>query len=72
MFDKFFKSALILVIIAFLFVFYSTTQKGRYQPITEYEGSLGIFDTQKGVVYMLDIENDQWTLIKPFTASKQI
>jgi hypothetical protein len=72
MFDKFFKSALILVIIAFLFVFYATTQKGRFQPITDYEGSLGIFDTQKGVVYMLDIENDQWTLIKPFTASKQI
>ncbi len=72
MFDKVFKSLLILVLIAFLFIFYSTTQKGRFQPITHYEGSLGIFDTKNGVVYMLDLEKDEWTLIKPFTQNHPI
>ncbi len=72
MFDKVFKSLLLLFLVAFLFVFYSTTQKGRFQPITQYEGSIGIFDTKNGVVYMLDIENDEWTLIKPFTKNRPI
>ncbi len=72
MFDKVFKSLLLLVLVAFLFVFYLTTQKGRFQPITQYEGNLGIFDTKNGVVYMLDIENDEWTLIKPFTKNRPI
>ena len=61
-----------MILAAFLFLFNATIQKGRFQPVTQYEGSLGIFDTQKGVVYMLDIERDQWTLIKPFTPSRPI
>lgn len=72
MFDKFFKLALIILTAALLFVVYSTTQKGRYQPITQYEGSLGIIDTQQGVIYMLDIESDQWTVIKPFVPNRAI
>jgi hypothetical protein len=72
MFDKLFKLILIILLAAFLFIFYSTTQKGRYQLITQYEGSLGIFDTQQGVVYMLDIESDQWSVIKPFVPNRSI
>jgi hypothetical protein len=72
MIDKIFKIGLLVAIMLFLFVYYSTTQKGRYEAITQYEGSIGILDTQQGVMYMLDIENDQWTLIKPFSTSRPI
>jgi len=67
MIDKIFKIGLLIVLILLLAVFYSASQKNRYQVVTEYEGSIGIFDTRAGVVYMLDIENDQWSVIKPFT-----
>ena len=70
MVDKIFKIGLLAAIAFFLFLYYTTAQQGRYQAITEYEGSLGIFDTQQGVVYMLDLESDEWTLIKPFSPSR--
>lgn len=40
--------------------------------MTQYEGNLRIFDTQNGIVYMLDIEKDECTLIKPFTRNRPI
>lgn len=70
MVDKIFKIGLLAAIAFFLFLYHTTAQQGRYQAITEYEGSLGIFDTQQGVVYMLDIESDEWTIIKPFSPSR--
>jgi hypothetical protein len=70
MIDKIFKVGLLAAILLFLFVYYSTSQQGRYEAITEYEGSIGILDTRQGVVYMLDIETDQWTLIKPFSPTR--
>jgi hypothetical protein len=71
MIDKVFKIGLLLTIIAFLLLFYSASQTDRYQIVTQYEGSIGIFDTRQGVLYMLDIEKDEWTVIKPFTSNRQ-
>lgn len=70
MVDKIFKIVLLAAILAFLILYHTAAQQGRYQAITEYEGSLGIIDTQQGVVYMLDIESDEWTLIKPSSPSR--
>ncbi len=70
MIDKFFKIGLLIAIMVFLAIFYTSSQNDHYQVITEYEGSLGIFDTRKGVVYMLDVETDQWTVIRPFSPSR--
>ncbi len=72
MIDKIFKMGLLIVLIIFLVLFYSSLQKDRYQVLTEYEGSIGIFDTRAGVIYMLDIEKDQWSEIKPSTSSQTI
>jgi hypothetical protein len=72
MIDKIFKIGLFVVLMLFLLVFYSASQKDRYQVVTEYDGYMGIFDTRKGVVYMLNMENDEWTVIKPFTPSQSI
>jgi len=72
MFDKFFKITLIILLTTLLLILYASMQKGRYQPVTQYEGSLGIFDTQQGVIYMLDIETDQWSVIRPFVPTKAI
>ncbi|HSB35045.1 MAG TPA: hypothetical protein VLG39_11355 [Nitrospirota bacterium] len=72
MMDKVLKISLIAAIALFLYLYYTVSQQGRYQAITEYEGSLGILDTRQGVVYMLDIESDEWTLIKPFSPSRPI
>jgi hypothetical protein len=60
---------MLIAIIVFLVLFYAASQTDRYQAITQYEGSIGIFDTRKGVIYMLDIEKDEWTVIKPFAPS---
>jgi len=70
MVDKIFKMGLLVVLFLFLFLFYSSLQRDRYQVITEYEGNIGIFDTRQGVVYMLDVETDQWTVIKPFSPAR--
>ncbi len=70
MIDKIFKIGLLITIIVFLALFYSASQTDRYQIVTQYEGNIGIFDTRKGVLYMLDIEKDEWTVIKPFTSNK--
>jgi hypothetical protein len=70
--DKIFKIGLLIVLILFLAVFYSASQNDRYQVVTQYEGSIGIFDAREGIVYMLDIENDQWSVIKPFTQRQAI
>jgi hypothetical protein len=72
MMDKIFKIGLLIAVALFLYLYNSAAQMGRYQAITEYEGSLGILDTRQGVVYLLDIESDQWTLIKPFSPSRPI
>ena len=72
MMDKIFKIGVLIAVALFLYIYNSAAQLGRYQAITEYEGSLGILDTRQGVVYLLDIENDQWTLIKPFSPSRPI
>ncbi len=72
MVDKIFKIGLLIAIIIFLVICVNATQKSRYEIVTQYEGSMGIFDSQLGVVYMLDLETDQWTLIKPFTRSQSI
>jgi hypothetical protein len=72
MVDKIFKISLLAAIALFLFLYYTAAQQGRYEAITEYEGSLGILDTRQGVVYMLDIESDEWTLIKPFSPTRSI
>ncbi|HET6364946.1 MAG: hypothetical protein ACM30F_02190 [Nitrospirota bacterium] len=72
MIDKIFKIGLLIVLILLLAVFYSASQNDRYQVVTQYEGSIGIFDARAGVVYMLDIENDQWSVIKPFTPRQAI
>ena len=72
MIDKIFKIGLLILLMLFLAVYYSASQKDRYQVVTEYEGSIGIFDTQAGVVYMLDIENDQWSVVKPFSPRQTI
>jgi hypothetical protein len=72
MMDKIFKIGLLAAIALFLFFYHTAAQQGRYEAITEYEGSLGILDTQQGVVYMLDIESDEWTLIKPFSPTRPI
>jgi hypothetical protein len=72
MIDKIFKIGLLIVLILFLVVFYSASQKDRYQIVTEYEGSIGIFDTRAGIVYMLDVENDQWSEINPFMPRQTI
>ena len=69
MVDKIFKIGLLIAITVFLVLFSNASQTDRYQVVTQYEGSLGIFDSRQGVVYMLDIENDEWTVIKPFTSS---
>jgi len=70
MVDKIFKIGLLVVLTFFLLLFYSSLQKDRYQVVTEYEGNIGIFDTRQGVVYMLDVESDQWTVIKPFSPTR--
>ncbi len=72
MFDKIFKTGLLIAIVIFLVICFTATQKSRYEIVTQYEGSMGIFDNQLGVVYMLDLETDQWTVIKPFTRSRSI
>jgi hypothetical protein len=72
MMDKIFKIGLLIAVALFLYLYNSAAQMGRYQAITDYEGSLGILDTRQGVVYLLDIESDQWTLIKPFSPSRPI
>lgn len=71
MLDKIFKIGLLIAIGVFLAIFYSASQTDRYQVITQYEGSIGIFDTRQGVVYMLDIEKDEWSVIKPFTQNRE-
>lgn len=72
MIDKIFKVGLLIAIAIFLVICFSATQKERYEIVTQYEGSMGIFDNQLGVVYMLDLETDQWTVIKPFTRTRSI
>ncbi len=72
MIDKIFKIGLLIVLIIFLVLLYSSLQKDRYQVLTEYEGRIGIFDTRAGVIYMLDIENDQWSEIKPSSSCQTI
>ncbi len=72
MIDKIFKIGLLIAIMLFLVICFNATQKSRYEIVTQYEGSVGIFDNQMGVVYMLDLETDQWTVIKPFTRSRSI
>lgn len=72
MIDKIFKIGLLIAIMIFLVICFNATQKNRYEIVTQYEGSMGIFDSQLGVVYMLDLETDQWTVIKPFTRSRSI
>jgi hypothetical protein len=72
MIDKIFKIGLLILLMLLLAVYYSASQQDRYQVVTEYEGSIGIFDARSGVVYMLDIESDQWSLIKPFTPRQTI
>jgi len=72
MIDKIFKIGMLIAAALLLYLYNSAAQMGRYQAITEYEGSLGILDTRQGVVYLLDIESDQWTLIKPFSPSRPI
>ena len=72
MIDKIFKIGLLIAIMLFLVICFNATQKSRYEIVTQYEGSMGIFDSQSGVVYMLDLETDQWTVIKPFTRSRSI
>jgi hypothetical protein len=69
MVDRIFKIAVVIAIVVFLILFYAASQTDRYQVITQYEGSIGIFDTRQGVIYMLDIEKDEWTVIKPFAPS---
>jgi hypothetical protein len=69
MIDRIFKIGVLLAIIVFLVLFYAASQTERYQVITQYEGSIGIFDTREGVVYMLDIEKDEWSVIKPLAPS---
>ncbi len=70
MIDKIFKIGLLIILVLYLIVFYNASQKDRYQAITQYEGNIGIFDTRQGVAYMLDIENDEWTVIKPFSPTR--
>lgn len=65
MFDKVFKVCVIAVLILSLLALYELARKDRYQVVTEYEGSVGIFDTRKGVLYLLDYDSDRWTVIKP-------
>jgi hypothetical protein len=72
MMDKIFKIGLLIAVVLFLYLYNTAVQNGRYEAITEYEGSLGILDTRQGVIYMLDIESDEWTLIKPFSPSRPI
>ena len=72
MFEKVFKISLLIVLVVFLVIFYMSSQKGRYEVVTVYEGSVGIFDGQFGVLYLLDLETDQWTVIKPFSRSQPI
>ena len=70
MIDKIFKIGLLVAAVVFLLLYYSASLTDRYQIVTQYEGSIGIFDTRQGVVYMLDIEKDEWTVIKPFTSNR--
>ncbi len=70
MIDKIFKIGLLIILTLYLFVFYTASQKDRFQVITQYEGNIGIFDTRQGVAYMLDMENDEWTVIKPFSPTR--
>jgi hypothetical protein len=72
MIDKIFKIGLLIAIMIFLVICFTATQKNRYEIVTQYEGSMGIFDNQLGVVYLLDLETDQWTVIKPFSRSRSI
>ncbi len=72
MVDKIFKMGMLIASIIFLIFFYFAVQKDRYQVITDYDGYMGIFDSRKGVVYMLEMDTDQWTVIKPFTPSQSI
>jgi hypothetical protein len=72
MMDKIFKIGLLIAASLFLYFYNAAAQIGRYQTVTEYEGSIGILDTRQGVVYMLDIESDQWSLIKPFSPSHPV
>ncbi len=70
MIEKIFKISLVVILLLFLAVFYSYTQNNRYEVITEYEGSIGVLDTRKGVVYLLDLDTDQWTVIKPLAPTR--
>ena len=72
MIDKIFKIGALIMLVLFLAVYYTSVQNNRYQAITEYEGSIGIFDTRQGVAYMLDIQNDEWTIVKPFTPTRTL
>ncbi len=70
MIDKVFKIGILIAIIVFLLLFYNASLANRYQVITEYEGNIGIFDTRQGVVYMLDLDKDEWSVIKPFSPNR--
>lgn len=71
MLDTVFKIGILIAIAVFLVLFFSASQIDRYQVITQYEGSIGIFDSRQGVVYMLDIEKDEWSVIKPFSPTRE-
>ncbi len=70
MVDKIFKIGLLVAIAVFLLLYYSASLTDRYQVVTQYEGSIGIFDSRQGVLYMLDVEKDEWSVIKPFVPNR--
>ncbi len=49
-FDRHFKTALVVLAAVFLWIYYVSSQNGRYQ-VERYDTDIHIFDTQRGIYY---------------------
>jgi len=58
--DNLFKALLIIILVAFLYLYYQNSEVGRYS--RHGEGRLMVLDTKTGKLYVYSLQKDKITL----------
>jgi len=54
--DNLFKSLLIIILVAFLYLYYENSGSGRYIDYSKIKGQVSLLDTKTGKVYFYGID----------------